>query len=119
MNDFHCLQGKGRFSALGSGPRVSDGGAMPATADSPEKRPVRSLLAPEIERAFAAMGQPAYRAKQVLRWLYEKRVRSFEEMTDLPAPLRTQLSAAFAFDELEVIRKTGSKDTTQKFLFRL
>jgi len=92
---------------------------MPTTADAAEKKPVRSLLAPEIEEAFAALGQPAYRAKQVLRWLYEKRVRSFEEMTDLPAPLRAQLSSAFAFDELEVIRKTGSKDTTQKFLFRL
>jgi 23S rRNA (adenine2503-C2)-methyltransferase len=108
-----------RLSALGSGPVVSDGGAMAAAADSAEKRPVRSLLAPEIEQAFAALGQPAYRARQVLRWLYEKRVRSFEEMTDLPASLRAQLGASFAFDELEVIRKTGSKDTTQKFLFRL
>jgi len=96
--------------------------AMPTAANSPhslEKKPVRSLLAPEIERAFAAFGQPGYRARQVLRWLYEKRVRSFEEMTDLPAPLRGQLAEAFAFDELEVIRKTGSEDTTQKFLFRL
>jgi len=92
-----------------------------ATADSKStgKKPVRSLLAPEIEEAFAAIGQPAYRAKQVLRWLYEKRVRSFEEMTDLPAPLRAQLATEFAFDELEVVRKTGSEDTTQKFLFRL
>ena len=96
---------------------------MPVAADSVEKteprRPVRSLLAPEIEQTFATLGLPAYRAKQVLRWLYEKRVRSFDEMTDLPAPLRDQLSTTFAFDELEVIRKTGSHDTTQKFLFRL
>ena len=55
----------------------------------------------------------------MLRWLYEKRVRSFEEMTDLPAPLRSQLATSFAFDELELVRKTGSGDTTQKFLFRL
>jgi 23S rRNA (adenine2503-C2)-methyltransferase len=92
---------------------------MPAAADSPAKRPIRSLLAAEIEQAFAALGQPAYRARQVLRWLYEKRARSFEEMTDLPASLRAQLSASFAFDELELIRKTGSRDTTRKFLFRL
>jgi 23S rRNA (adenine2503-C2)-methyltransferase len=90
---------------------------MSHAADS--KKPVRSLLAPEIEEAFAALGQPGYRARQVLRWLYEKRVRSFDEMTDLPAPLRARLAEAFAFDELEVVRKTGSSDTTQKFLFRL
>jgi 23S rRNA (adenine2503-C2)-methyltransferase len=88
-------------------------------ASSSTQKPVRSLLAPEIEQAFAALGQPAYRARQVLRWLYEKRVRSFGEMTDLPAPLRAQLAEAFVFDELEVIRRTGSEDTTQKFLFRL
>ena len=92
---------------------------MPAASDENTKKPVRSLLATEIEQAFSDLGQPAYRAKQVLKWLYEKRVRSFDEMTDLPAPLRAQLAGAFAFDELEVIRKTGSKDTTQKFLFRL
>jgi 23S rRNA (adenine2503-C2)-methyltransferase len=91
---------------------------MPA-AQSTAKRPVRSLLAPEIEQAFAGLGQPAYRARQVLRWLYEKRAGSFEQMTDLPAPLRAQLAEAFAFDELALIRKTGSNDTTQKFLFRL
>jgi 23S rRNA (adenine2503-C2)-methyltransferase len=90
-----------------------------SAADSTAKRPVRSLLATEIEQAFAGLGQPAYRARQVLRWLYEKRARSFDEMTDLPAPLRAQLAASFAFDELELIRKTGSADTTQKFLFRL
>ncbi|HEX4084741.1 MAG TPA: 23S rRNA (adenine(2503)-C(2))-methyltransferase RlmN [Chthoniobacteraceae bacterium] len=83
------------------------------------KKPVRSLLAPEIEEAFAALGEPAYRARQALRWLYGRRVKSFEEMTDLPAPLRARLAESFAFDELEPIRKTGSRDTTQKFLFRL
>jgi len=108
-----------RLSALGSRCYLSDGAWMATAADSTEKRPVRSLLAGEIEEAFAGLGQPAYRARQVLRWLYEKRARSFEEMTDLPAALRAQLSSAFAFDELELIRKTGSRDTTQKFLFRL
>ena len=85
----------------------------------PAKQPIRSLLAPEIEQTFSALGQPPYRARQAMRWLYEKRVRSFDEMTDLPAPVRAQLAEAFAFDELEVIRKSGSEDTTQKFLFRL
>ncbi len=91
---------------------------MPA-AGLLEKKPVRSLLAGEVEQAFAGLGQPAYRVKQVLRWLYEKRAGSFDQMSDLPAPLRARLAESFAFDELELIRKTGSRDTTQKFLFRL
>jgi len=92
---------------------------MAGDAQFIEKKPVRALFAAEIEGVFAEMGEPAYRARQVLRWLYEKRAGSFEEMTDLPAALRERLAGAFGFDELEVIRKTGSEDTTQKFLFRL
>jgi len=91
---------------------------MPADAP-PAPPPIRSLLAPELDRAFAALGQPPFRARQILHWLYQKRASSFAEMTDLPAPLRAQLAASFAFDELQLIRKTGSADTTQKFLFRL
>ena len=98
---------------------------MPAAAElnprpgPPPKTPVRSLLAAEFEATLATLGQPSYRAKQVLRWLYEKRATGFDQMTDLPAPVRQSLSEAFAFDELTPIRKTGSHDTTQKFLFRL
>jgi 23S rRNA (adenine2503-C2)-methyltransferase len=89
------------------------------TAGSIEKRPIHSMLAVELGEALAALGQPAYRAKQVLQWLYGKRVRAFEEMTDLPAALREMLAASFTMDRLELIRQTGSRDTTRKFLFRL
>jgi 23S rRNA (adenine2503-C2)-methyltransferase len=86
---------------------------------APAKRPIKSVTLEELETQFREMGQPAYRAKQVLQWLYGKRVKSFAEMTNLSAELRTKLDAEFGFDVLEPIRKQGSKDTTQKFLFRL
>lgn len=66
-----------------------------------------------------ANGQTKFRAKQIVQWLYEKRVASFEEMTNLSQPLREQLAAEFTINRLPVIRLTGSKDTTRKFLFRL
>lgn len=66
-----------------------------------------------------ARGQSRFRAKQLTEWLYGKRVRSWEEMSNLPAPLRTELEAAFSLDRLRVVRLTGSQDTTRKFLFRL
>lgn len=83
------------------------------------KIPIKSLSLEEIEARFSALGQPAYRARQVAQWLYQKRVKSFPEMTDLPAALREQLAREFAFDDLQPVRKIGSNDTTQKFLFRL
>jgi 23S rRNA (adenine2503-C2)-methyltransferase len=83
------------------------------------KLPVKSLTLEQLEAKFAGMHQPAYRAKQVMRWLYEKRVGSFEMMSDLPAALRERLDQEFSFEELKIVRRLGSNDTTQKFLFQL
>jgi 23S rRNA (adenine2503-C2)-methyltransferase len=60
-----------------------------------------------------------YRAKQIIDWLYQKRVTSYDEMTDLPQALRVKLAEEFELVKPEVVRVLGSKDTTQKFLFRL
>lgn len=86
---------------------------------TPSKLPVFSLTLAELQARFRELGQPAYRAGQVLDWLYTKRAKSFAAMSNLPAALRDQLDAAFGFDVLEPIRKLGSDDTTRKFLFKL
>ena len=85
----------------------------------PQPPAIQSLDLAEIEAALIARGQPKYRAQQVARWIYEKRALSFEAMTDLPTALRADLAQAFTFARLENLRVLGSKDTTQKFLFRL
>ncbi len=80
---------------------------------------IKSLTLDELAARLTALGQPAYRAKQVMQWLYGKRAKSFAAMSDLPAALREQLAAEFAFDDLQPIRTLGSKDTTLKYLFQL
>ena len=87
--------------------------------DAPQKPAIQSLDPAEIEAALIARGQPKYRATQVLRWLYEKRVTSFADMSDLPAALRADLAEAFTFVRLENLRVLGSEDTTRKYLFKL
>ncbi len=84
-----------------------------------EKPAIQSLDPAEIEAALAVRGQPKYRATQVLRWLYEKRVTGFAGMSDLPAALRADLAEAFTFVRLENLRVLGSEDTTRKYLFKL
>ena len=64
-------------------------------------------------------GQSQFRAKQIVQWLYEKRAKSWDDMSNLPQALRDELKAAFSLERLPVVRLTGSKDTTRKFLFRL
>ena len=87
-----------------------------AAADKVE---VKSLLFNELEEELRELGEPPYRAGQVADWLYQKRVKSFDEMTDLSRDLRAQLANQFAFSNINVVRVLGSHDTTRKFLFRL
>jgi len=64
-------------------------------------------------------GQPAYRARQVHRYLWLKPVASFEEMSDVPKALRDQLAQRFALPRLAIDTDQQSSDGTRKFLFRL
>src|SRR5205823_3541803 len=85
----------------------------------PGKPSIQSLLLEEIAAHLATQRERPYRAKQIADWIYEKRVNSFEEMTDLPQDLRSRLAEDFAFRNLETVRVLGSEDTTRKLLFRL
>ena len=80
---------------------------------------IKSLLLEELGAHLSELSEPTYRAKQVVDWIYQKRVLSFEAMTDLPQLLRQQLAQKFRLTNLETVRVLGSKDTTRKFLFRL
>lgn len=64
-------------------------------------------------------GEPAFRAKQILEWVWKKKVLSFDEMTNLPAALREKLAASFRISALSHTHTQGSEDTTRKFLFKL
>ena len=80
---------------------------------------VRSLLLNELQEELHELGERSYRAGQIADWLYKKRVRSFDEMTDLSRELRAKLANQFAFSKMDIVRVLGSHDTTRKFLFRL
>ena len=73
----------------------------------------------ELEGWFASRQEPVYRARQVLDWVYRKRVNAVETMTNLPLPVRQKIAENFSLRTLEPARVTGSGDTTRKFLFRL
>ena len=83
------------------------------------KTSIKSLTLEELSKYFAAQGERPFRAKQLVDWLYQKRIGSFDEMTDLSATTRTRLASEFGFVRPEVVRVLGAKDTTRKFLFRL
>ncbi len=72
---------------------------------------------PEIlENWLADHDLPAYRARQIRKWVLQQRANDFRQMTDLPAVLRDQLTAAFVINPLTVIRHQQSADGTDKLL---
>lgn len=62
-------------------------------------------------------GQPAYRARQLFQWVYEKGAESFDEMTNLPKDLRAWLAANTAFGGMTLRELVGRPDETQKLGF--
>ena len=80
---------------------------------------IKSLTREELEARFKEWGAPAYRVGQLLDWLYTRRVTGWDAMTNLPKALREKLTAEFALHTLELVRKQGARDATQKFLWKL
>ncbi len=80
---------------------------------------VRSVNREALLGKLAEWNFPAYRADQILEWLYRHRASSWESMTNLPKALRKMLSETFEFTPVEVVRCEGSADSTRKFLWRL
>ena len=71
----------------------------------------------ELKEEFIKLGEKAYRAEQVFKWLYVDKVSSFDEMTNLSKELREKLKQEFSMHNFEILRKQESADGTKKYLF--
>ena len=84
-----------------------------------DKIDIKSLTLDELKAAFAEMNQPKYRAGQVYKWLHEA-VESFDEMSNLPKQLRSELEEKYYINVPVAVRKQVSKlDGTIKYLWKL
>ncbi len=72
----------------------------------------------ELIALFEEMGEPRYRADQVFRGLHERRLTSFDAMTDLPKTLRERLNETAAASALKIESRYTSADGTRRFLMR-
>jgi len=73
----------------------------------------------EVTKLVAALGEPAYRARQLLAWVYQKLAVSWDEMTDLPLSFRQKLTEQVTLHTLTPVHQVKAKDGTVKVLFRL
>ena len=78
---------------------------------------ISSLLPEEILEIITQWGQPAYHAKQIFKWIHQKHVTSFDEMTNISIELRKKLGQLSNISVAEITQKHVSKnDKTIKFM---
>jgi len=71
----------------------------------------------ELKALAVAAGLPPYAGKQIAKWLYVKRVHSFDEMTDISKDGRARLAALYETGVSEAVGTALSSDGTKKYLF--
>ena len=79
---------------------------------------LKSMSLREMTEALEALGQPAFRGKQLFRWIHQG--VDFDGMTNLPLSLREKLRQTAVAQPVEIIDRRESRlDDTVKFLFGL
>jgi 23S rRNA (adenine2503-C2)-methyltransferase len=86
---------------------------------TPAKPPLTGETLDSLTEKLRARGEPAFRAKQILDWLYKKRARSWDEMTNLPKSLRAWLDETFDVMPASLVLNRQSEDVTDKLLLEL
>ncbi len=71
----------------------------------------------ELKKEMQEIGEKPFRAEQIFKWLYQEKVKSFDEMTNLSLELRKKLEEKYNICNFKIIKKQESKDGTIKYLF--
>ena len=80
---------------------------------------LRNLTLSELEGLVISLGEKPYRARQLLNWLYQNPVSTFEEMTNLSKAFRAKIQSVSYLSTLATTEVKTATDGTAKFLFTL
>lgn len=71
----------------------------------------------ELKEELKTIGEKPFRAEQIFKWIYESRVSSFDEMTNLSLELRDKLKENYEIKQFNILKKQVASDGTKKYLF--
>jgi len=71
----------------------------------------------ELKEELKKIGEKNFRAEQIFKWIYESRVSSFDEMTNLSLELREKLKENYTIKQFNILKKQVASDGTKKYLF--
>jgi 23S rRNA (adenine2503-C2)-methyltransferase len=80
---------------------------------------IKELSKTELEQWCVENGHKPFRARQILKWVYQRGADTFAEMSDISVSLRETLALVFSIGHLSCIRTSVASDGTQKYLFAL
>lgn len=72
-----------------------------------------------LERYFTTIGEKPFRSRQLMQWVYQRKVIRPQEMTDLSKILRQRLAESASFELPEIVSQQLSRDGTCKWLLKL
>lgn len=78
---------------------------------------IKDYNLPELKEELQILGEKPFRAEQIFKWIYEEKVKSFDEMTNLSLDLREKLKQNYTMCNYNILKKQESKDGTIKYLF--
>lgn len=71
----------------------------------------------ELKQELIGMEEKPFRAEQIFKWIYEEKVKDFDEMTNISLELRKKLKENYTMCNYNILKKQESKDGTIKYLF--
>ena len=71
----------------------------------------------DLKEELVSIGEKGFRAEQIFKWIYQEKVKSFDEMTNLSLELREKLKQNYTICNYNILKKLESFDGTKKYLF--
>ena len=80
---------------------------------------IKDYTLEELKEELKNLGEKPFRAEQIFKWLYEDKVLSFDDMTNLSIDLRNKLKEIYEIKQFKILKKQVASDGTKKYLFDL
>ena len=81
------------------------------------RKNIKNFDLEDLKEELKSINEKSYRAEQIFKWIYQDKVASFEEMTNLSLDLRKKLDENYSLGNFTIVKKLESKDGTKKYLF--
>ena len=81
------------------------------------KKNIKNYDLDNLKEELKLLGEKPFRAEQIFKWIYQDKVTSFDEMTNISIDLRKKLDENYTLGLFKIVKKLESVDGTKKYLF--